>query len=567
MTTANLLVRAAAGLLVGTLLVLSGIALAEQSQSEEPWDDHRRSTPRPRNPETQRRESRPPERFNQRYDSRRGGRAPDSRRGPEHIAQTDVPDHLVDVILARPTQSGVTLSVLAYADMCGKVLYGTESGQLDRETPLAQFISGEPVELAISSLHPGTKYYYRLHYQTASASGLVEGSFHTQRPPGSTFAFTIVADSHLDQNTSPELYAVTLENALADRPDFHVDLGDTFMTGKYRGDEPAELYLAQRYYCGLLCHSAPLFFVLGNHDGEPGGRGRSRTGALALRKKYFPNPEPDMFYTGNDRKEEGAGLLQDYFAWQWGDALFVVLDPFWHSGPKRGQKDANWTRTLGREQYLWLRATLKASRARFKFVFIHHLVGGADSNGRGGIEAAKYFEWGGSGSDGRYEFNTRRPGWEMPIHQMLVENNVSVVFHGHDHFFAKQNLDDIVYQLLPQPGHGRYGSVRSATEYGYVEGEILAGSGHLRVSVSPQEAVVDFILSVLPEDERGNQRNAAVAYSYTLTPGVNDKSENAAEEESSNITTEPARSVAGRLKAATEGCGCDSTVVGPVLAQ
>ncbi|MFC1597429.1 hypothetical protein ACFL5Q_05765, partial [Planctomycetota bacterium] len=47
-------------------------------------------------------------------------------------------------------------------------------------------------------------------------------------------------------------------------------------------------------------------------------------------------------------------------------------------------------------------------------------------------------------------------------------------------------------------------------------------------------------LSVLPEDERGNQRNAAVAYSYTLTPGVNDKSENAAEEESSNISTEPA---------------------------
>ncbi|MFC1597427.1 hypothetical protein ACFL5Q_05755 [Planctomycetota bacterium] len=132
------------------------------------------------------------------------------------------------------------------------------------------------------------------------------------------------------------------------------------------------------------------------------------------------------------------------------------------------------------------------------------------------MEAARFFEWGGRGLDGRYEFDARRRGWEKPIHQLLVDNKVSVVFHGHDHFFAKQELDGIVYQLVPQPGHDRYGSVRSAREYGYVEGEILAGSGHLRVSVSPQEAVVDFILSVLPEDERGSQRNAAVAYSYSI---------------------------------------------------
>jgi len=347
---ANSRVRTVAGLLVGGFLALSGIALAEQSQSEESRADQRHNTSRPRSPDTQRRESRPPERFNQRYDRRRGGGVPDSRRGPEHVAQTDVPDHLADVILACPTQSGVTLSVLAYADMRGKVLYGTESGQLHRETPLAQFTSGEPVELVIGSLQPGTKYYYQLQYQTASASGVVEGSFHTQRPPGSTFAFTIVADSHLDQNTSPALYAVALRNALADRPDFHVDLGDTFMTGKYRGDKPAELYLAQRYYYGLLCHSAPLFFVLGNHYGEPGGRGRSRTGALALRKEFFPNPQPDAFYTGNRHEEEGAGLLRDYYAWEWGDALFVVIDPFWYSGPKRGEKHGNWSRTLGREQ-------------------------------------------------------------------------------------------------------------------------------------------------------------------------------------------------------------------------
>jgi len=517
MTTAGFLVRTVAGLLVGSFLVLSGITLAEQPQSEEPRGDHRRSTPRPRNPDTQRRDSRTPQRFNQRYDSRRGGRAPDSRRGPEHIAQTDVPPQTVDVILGRPTQSAVTLSVLAYSDIRGKVVYGTKKDRLTGQTPPAQFTKGQAVELVISSLQPDTRYYYQLQYQAADSSGTVEGTFHTQRAPGSNYVFTIQADSHLDQNTSPELYAVALRNALADRPDFHVDLGDTFMTGKYRGDDPVELYLAQRYYYGLLCHSAPLFFVLGNHDGEPGGRGWPRTGALGLRKKFFPNPEPDVFYTGNDREEEGAGLLQDYYAWHWGDALFVVLDPFWYSGPKRGEKDANWSRTLGRQQYQWLKTTLEASRARFKFVFIHHLVGGADNNGRGGVEAARYFEWGGCAPDGRYEFNTRRPGWEMPIHRMLAENNVSVVFHGHDHFFARQDLDGVVYQLVPQPAHNRYGNVRSAGEYGYLEGEFLAGSGHLRVTTSPDKATVDYVLSVLPRDERGTRTNGTVAHSYSIT--------------------------------------------------
>ena len=55
----------------------------------------------------------------------------------------------------------------------------------------------------------------------------------------------------------------------------------SFMTGKYRGriEDTREQYLAQRHYFGLLCHSAPLFHVLGNHDGEndqPGGPGHLR---------------------------------------------------------------------------------------------------------------------------------------------------------------------------------------------------------------------------------------------------------------------------------------------------
>ncbi len=32
----------------------------------------------------------------------------------------------------------------------------------------------------------------------------------------------------------------------------------------------------------------------------------------AMRKKYFPNPSPDGFYTGNATPHPQAGLLEDY---------------------------------------------------------------------------------------------------------------------------------------------------------------------------------------------------------------------------------------------------------------
>ena len=71
--------------------------------------------------------------------------------------------------------------------------------------------------------------------------------------------FTIQADSHLDQGMRPALYERTLANALADQPDFHIDLGDTFMTDKYPNFKDAlPQYFAQRYYFGRIAHSAPL---------------------------------------------------------------------------------------------------------------------------------------------------------------------------------------------------------------------------------------------------------------------------------------------------------------------
>lgn len=333
----------------------------------------------------------------------------------------------------------------------------------------------------------------------------------TARKPGESFRFAIQADSHLDENTVTNLYVQTLKNIEASRSDFLIDLGDTFMTGKAPSREVAEVqYIAQRHYFDIV--NVPVLLVLGNHDGEELKRPQDTGSAsraewsYAQRKKYFPNPEPNGFFMGNPNGK------QDYFAWTWGDALFVVLSPYWYSMPVRGGRDP-WAFTIGDAQYAWLKKTLETSKAPYKFVFIHQLTGSIDSASRGGAEAAKLHEWG----DTSPEFKQHRPTWPMNIHQLLSATKVNIVFHGHDHFYAREELDGVIYQLVPQPG-ARNNKKTFDEEYGYKQGIFYPSSGFLSVEVSAAKTTVSYIRSSTPEMDRQGIRNASVTHAYSITP-------------------------------------------------
>jgi predicted phosphodiesterase len=455
-------------------------------------------------------------------------RAPQNQNQGSAAGQTldlTVPPHPVNMILGRPTQRSITASILASQDGEGFVQYGTQPGSYTANTAVLSLPSGQPLELPISDLQPNTRYYYRLNYR-ASNSGpfetLEERSFHTQRSKGSPFTFVIQADSHLDSNTSLAVYQQTLANQLADQPDFMVDLGDTFMTDKYQPYTGAQKqYLAQRYFLGRLAPS-PMYMVLGNHDGEGAPRAANDqmgVWAARMRTSHIPNPIPNEFYSGNNTPQPSVGILQNYYAWEWGDALIVVLDPYWYTPARKSGTFDGWEVTLGATQYQWLARTLAASQARWKIVFIHQLVGGLDRNGRGGVEVARYFEWGGQNADGIDQFAEKRPGWAMPIHQLLVKNRVNIVFHGHDHLFARQELDGIVYHEVPQPSSARFDSPNSAREYGYLTGDIMGSSGHLRVSVEATRLKVEYVRSYLAKDENNSRKNRSVGHTYTLVAG------------------------------------------------
>lgn len=435
-------------------------------------------------------------------------------RMPTPAFHTEVPREAIDLILARPTRTGVTLSVRTLEESEGYVELRAAADPAPIRPSTRTFPAARPVEVELTSLRPDTRYWYRVHYRRPGAAEWVvtrENSFNTARPPGSEFIFTVQADSHLDYGTSPEVYRMSLDLAIASNPDFHIDLGDTFMTDKYTDYTQASAhYQAQRYYLGRIGQCVPILLALGNHDGETQGRRRdSDPEAMAvwsngMRKTYFPNPVPNEFYSGNTERHPRAGMLQDYYAFEWGDAQFLVLDPFWFSKRAAGRGGDNWFRTLGETQYRWLQHSLEQSRARYRFVFLHHLVGGESRDGRGGAEASLFYEWGGRDENGTNAFAAHRPGWPMPVHDLLLKHHVTAVFHGHDHFYARQERDGILYLLVPQPGHARSDTVRSASEYGYRGGSLLGPPGIVRVRIKAAQAELEY---VRPEMHAPNPRD------------------------------------------------------------
>lgn len=430
-------------------------------------------------------------------------------------------------LLTRPTDQSVTLSMMAETDVEMYVEYGSESLSYTMKTATVSCTHDISTIFEVDGCEPDKQYFYRVRYRMQaeeSYQARPEFTFHTQRKKGSSFTFDVQADPHLDEASNMQTYLHAMQNTANDAPDFMIDLGDNFMSDKLpildydHIEKRAWLF---RHFYEKVAHSAPLYMVIGNHEAEAGWELNGTAENVAvwntlIRKKYYPNPEPSSFYTGCTSPESFVGIRQNYYAWTWGDALFVAIDPYWYTETKPSKSSDGWNWTLGETQYRWLQSTLENSNAKFKFVFCHQIVGG-DDQGRGGTEKVKYFEMGGYNSDGTYGFNEERPGWEKPLHQLFVENHVNIYFHGHDHFFARQELDGVIYQLAPQPSLFNYTTTSMATEYGYNDGIILPNSGHLRVNLSGDLATIDYIKAFDTDDASKNQVNATVAYSYTIS--------------------------------------------------
>ena len=429
-------------------------------------------------------------------------------------------------ILGRPTNSTVTMNILFNQATNVYWEYGTSPGVYNMNTETFTAAKDTPLETDFAGLVTDTKYYYRTRYKSADSTiafhAGIEHTFCTQRSPGSTFVFTVESDPHpYDKKGCHNLWHIALQNQLSDYADFMIDMGDTFGDDhnpySITSDAVKQLHLNCREFFGDVCHSMPLYFCLGNHEGERGyyllqnPPNNLATYESIWRKFYYPNPEPNGFYAGNTSVESnGIGKPQNYYAWSWGDALFVVLDVYRYASAN--DKPEGWDFTLGKDQYDWLKQTLENSNSKYKFVFAHHVRG----EGRGGITNAKYYEWGGYEADGvTYGFTSKRSGWAKPIHNLFVDTGVKIFFQGHDHVFSHEVLDGVTYQEVPMPSDSTYQIGFLANGDAYTT-DVMDGAGHIRVTVAPSGITSEYVQACLPADENANRKNKKVAFTYTI---------------------------------------------------
>ncbi|MCK6684648.1 MAG: metallophosphoesterase family protein [Thermoanaerobaculia bacterium] len=457
----------------------------------------------------------------------------------------------VTQILGQPTDRSITVAARSDAAVELYFEYGTSSGSYESRTATMATtpdpnLSGFHVAQAVlSGLESNTRYWFRMQSRTAGSSEpftpSTERTFHTQRAAGNSFVFCVQGDSHPERASSmfsADLYSQTLRAVASEQPDFYVLSGDDFsvdtLPTPYTVASVSGRYTLQLPWLNLL--SSPLFLVTGNHEQtslfnynqapDSTNADKVATWAQNARNLYYPLPAPNdavtgTFYSGNATSLPGIGLLRDYYAFRWGDALFVVIDPYWSSpaqvdnGLGNGHDTPNdktsdkWLITHGDAQYEWLKTTLEKSDAKWKFVFAHHVLG----TGRGGIEIADEYEWGGKNADGSPGFASHRPRWSFPIHDLMARTNVTVFFQAHDHLFARQRLDGVTYQSVPNPADFTYTAFNSAS---YKSGDVLPNSGYLRVTVSSSGVKVEYVREYLPKDESATQKSGTVAFAYTI---------------------------------------------------
>ena len=470
---------------------------------------------------------------------------------------------VITQVLGRPTSTSIAVSVLSSQPVTIFVEYGTSKTRYSSKTSQLQTAPTAPAVFDIKGLRAGTKVYYRVNFKGASDANFMNGkqySFTTARKAGSTFSFSVHGDTHPERAGkmfNAELYGVTLANIASQQPDFHIMVGDDFSIdpliskGQASQENVEKIYSTHRNWLTIATSSVPLFLVNGNHEQAAAYLLDGTTTNPAIlagnaRLKYFPLPEPDNFYNGDATPIPGVGLPRDYYSWTWGDALFVTLDPYWHSSnpvdnvagavvpedqsataaspkPKKGpataatpgpvggnSKTANlWNIGIGDEQYAWLKQTLETSKARYKFIFAHHVMG----TGRGAIEVSTNYEWGGNDPKGQSTFAKERPNWELPIHDLMVKNKVSIFFQGHDHIFCTQERDGLIYQSMPNPADDTFSMFN---EDAYKSGTKAPNSGHVRVTVAPSQAKVEYFLAARSKDS--SRKNLSVAHSYFVKP-------------------------------------------------
>jgi hypothetical protein len=450
------------------------------------------------------------------------------------------------------------VNLIPHTDADVFVEWGTDSQSLANATPTTPLAGGTGGEVLLSPLTPDTRYYYRVQARPAAGGSWSTGplrTFTSLPGPGAEARVCVTSDIHVTNTETLGLdeHLDLLETTFAAMEDYRgaggyhawIDLGDLVVIRAQRvcfdAEEVDQRYRRAREYLDLIGHSLPFVLVRGNHeevngwDDDATGENTAVWSGLAL-KKYAPPPLPDGFYSGNETPHPEIGLPGDYFAFRVGDLRVRCLDPYLFSmtrphnghGETGGSRD-NWDWSLGDAQYEWLHADLTTHPTPYSLLMLHHLTSAYSRPGgfygRGGIEVAKHavagrptFEWGGEDSLGADVLSTKRPNWTHgSVHDLLTSRRNQVVLKGHDHFFARQELDEVTYVTLPKPNDtgqhtGNLWGWRWVTSYPDGVTTFRTNSGFLDVSAGSGGITYSYVQTYPPEGA------GTIRDSFTILP-------------------------------------------------
>ena len=393
--------------------------------------------------------------------------------------------------LSCPTETSIRVTALTDAQPTDAAIDVREKGHPDWERRDSK-LHIDPFSLlnwTVQNLSPATQYEYRVLLKSGTDSAFAEasrGTFRTQRKGPSSYRALLMTDPHTGSFPPGSWPVLTLDrvvqNASAAQAEFVLDLGDNVAWPGSReypqrdASGATNAYARYRRQIAPLSKNSPFFAIVGNWNGESGKFPETSIATVAtVRRALLPNPNHLTYAQGGSEHE-------DYYAFSWGDALYVMLNVQTYSRPSAPDRlpslmaDVNrieeWT--LGDQQMAWFEATLQKASERFRFVCMHH-----PAAGNAGDELNTLY-----GRGGGRAWNL---GEQARIHRLMKQHKVQIFFYGHDHVFVDDVVDGIHYTL---PGSCGAPWKFTKEETGYAR--FWPDSGHAQLDITPEKATVTF---------------------------------------------------------------------------
>ncbi len=296
-----------------------------------------------------------------------------------------------------------------------EVLWGTDTSYDLGSVVSVEYGSDHQHSYTFTNLDLETKYYYKIISETDTVTGFFRTAPHEHETKLTFFAY---GDTRSQPDHHNDIAEQIVTNYMTDENamSFILSSGDLVNDGDDEKDWDKQFFDPSYEYIQEMFRSLPYMACLGNHEGVG-----------LLFKKYFSY----SFYAE-----------RCYWSFDYGPAHFTIVD----------QYDSY---DIGSEQYQWIVDDLSSATKPWKFVIFH----------------APGWSAGGGHSNNATVQEVLQP--------LFNEYGVQFVITGHNHYYAKAKVDNVIHittggggapQHNPDPSHPNI--LKVAKEYHFCKLQI-----------------------------------------------------------------------------------------------